>query len=346
MPKPDKLDSIIRVVTPENIGFEYRLAGPFRRLPAFLIDFTIVCAINFAIMVIASMTITWVSFGLAIFTIMVTWFAVFWFFGGLCEIFLNGQTPGKWLLGLRTLTYEGQPISAMQAIFRNMMRAADLLMPLLGLVVMMFNRRFQRLGDLVAGTIVVVEERHWLTGVAKLDDPRAIQLAAYLPPNYVVSRSLARALATYVERRKFFSPPRRKEVAKHLAEPLLMKFGLPPDTSYDLLLCSLFYRTFIADRGDDEQQLEAARKQNPFAGVQVPGAYGQPYPYPPSYGAPQGYPYGYGQPIYVQPGYGQPGYGQPYQPGYGQFPPLPPPAPMPLPQATMAGITFDPPPAR
>lgn len=340
MPKQDKLDSIIRVVTPENIGFEYRLAGPFRRLPAFLIDLTIVAAINVTIFVVFSLTVTWISFGLAIFTMLVTWFAVFWFFGGMCEMLLNGQTPGKWLLGLRTLTYEGQPISALQAIFRNLMRAADLMMPLLGLIVMMFNRRFQRLGDLVAGTIVVVEERHWLTGVAKLDDPRAIQLAAYLPPNYVVSRSLAKALATYVERRKFFSPPRRKEVAKHLAEPLLAKFGLPGDTSYDLLLCSLFYRTFIADRGDDEKQLEAARKQHPFAGVQVPGAYQQPYPYP-QYGAPQ-YPYGYGQPVYVQPGqpaYGQPGFGQPY----GQFPP-PAPAPMPLPQSTMAGITFDPPP--
>ncbi|MBC7855836.1 MAG: RDD family protein [Pirellulaceae bacterium] len=334
MPKLDKLDSIIRVVTPENIGFEYRLAGPFRRLPAFIIDFSIVCAINVAIFVIFSLTVTWISLGLAAFSMFVTWFAVFWFFGGLCETFLNGQTPGKWLLGLRTLTYDGQPISALQAIFRNLMRAADLLMPLLGLVVMMFNRRFQRLGDLVAGTIVVVEERHWLTGVAKLDDPRAIQLAAYLPPNYVVSRSQARALATYVERRKFFSLPRRREVAKHLAEPLLAKFGLPPDTSYDLLLCSLFYRTFIADRGDDEKQLEAARKQNPFAGMQAPGAYPQPY------GAPQNYPYGYGQPVYMQAGYGQP-----YQPGFGQYPPSPPPAPLPLPQETMAGITFDAPPA-
>ena len=337
MPKQDKLDSIIRVVTPENIGFEYRLAGPFRRLPAFLIDFAIVAAINIAIFVIFLLTVAWTG-GMGAFAMLVTWFAVFWFFGGMCETLLNGQTPGKWLLGLRTLTYEGQPISALQAIFRNLMRAADLIMPLLGLAVMMFNRRFQRLGDLVAGTIVVVEERHWLTGVAKLDDPRAIQLAAYLPPNYVVSRSLAKALATYVERRKFFSPPRRKEVAKHLAEPLLAKFGLPADTSYDLLLCSLFYRTFIADRGDDEKQLEAARKQNPFAGVQVPGAYPQP-----QYGAPQ-YPHGYGQPVYVQPGqpaYGQPQFGQPYQPV--QFPP-PAPSPLPLPQATMAGITFDPPP--
>src|SRR6185436_3283682 len=147
MAKPEKLDSIIRVVTPENIGFEYRLAGPFRRLPAFLIDLAIVAAINVTIFVVFSLTVTWISFGLAIFTMLVTWFAVFWFFGGVCEMLLNGQTPGKWLLGLRTLTYEGQPISALQAIFRNLMRAADLMMPLLGLVVMMFNRRFQRLGD-------------------------------------------------------------------------------------------------------------------------------------------------------------------------------------------------------
>ena len=33
------LDATIDVVTPENIAFEYRLAGPFRRLPAFLLDF-------------------------------------------------------------------------------------------------------------------------------------------------------------------------------------------------------------------------------------------------------------------------------------------------------------------
>jgi hypothetical protein len=72
---------------------------------------------------------------------------------------------------------------------------------------------------------VVVEQRQWLMGVAKLDDPRAIQLAAYLPPNFVVPRSMARALATYVERRKFFSIPRRREVARHLAEPLLARFG-------------------------------------------------------------------------------------------------------------------------
>ena len=105
MLKQDKLDSIIRVVTPENIGFEYRLAGPFRRLPAFLIDLAIVAAINTAIFVIFLLTVAWLG-GVGVFTMLVTWFVVFWFFGGLCETMLNGQTPGKWLLGLRTQQQE------------------------------------------------------------------------------------------------------------------------------------------------------------------------------------------------------------------------------------------------
>jgi hypothetical protein len=37
-----------------------------------------------------------------------------------------------------------------------------------------------------------------------------------------------------------------------LAEPLLEKFGMRRDTSHDLLLCALYYRTFIADRAADE----------------------------------------------------------------------------------------------
>jgi uncharacterized RDD family membrane protein YckC len=268
------LDATIHVVTPENIAFEYRLAGPFRRLPAFLLDFCIGTAIFLALVIAISLLITPASGSLAAALVLLLFFVVWWFYGVLFETFMNGQTPGKHVLGLRVLSDTGQPINGMQATLRNLLRAADLLFPLLGLLVMALNRKYQRLGDLVAGTIVVVEERQWLTGVARLEDPRAIQLAAYLPPNFVVSRSLAKSLATYVERRRFFTPPRRREVARHLAIPLLERFGLPPDTSYDLLLCALYYRTFIADRSQDERHLAEAQAafaaNNPFAYFQQP----------------------------------------------------------------------------
>lgn len=278
----EQIDSVIRVITPENIAFEYRLAGPFRRLPAFLID----CAIQTALMIFITfvsflLIATTVSGGLAMAIVILSFFGLNWFYCGLFETYMNGQTPGKRLTGIRVLTTEGQPINAMQAIMRNLFRGADLFpaLPVLGIIVMSLNGRSQRLGDLVSGTIVVIEQNSWLTGVARLEDPRAIQLAGYLPPNFVVGRPLARALATYVERRRFFSPLRRREVAKHLAEPLLIQFGLPLDTSYDLLLCALYYRTFIADRGEDEQRLAEAKaaavQANPF---QHPFQQPQPFP--------------------------------------------------------------------
>ena len=280
--KQPPIDSIIRVVTPENIAFEYRVAGPFRRLPAYLLDLAIIVAVQVVLGMALMFTVGMVSTGLAGFVFLISNFIIGWFYGGLFETLMNGQTPGKWMLGLRVLTYNGQPINAMQAVMRNILRSVDILIfpPFLffalnGVIVMSLNRRYQRLGDVVCGTIVVIEERHWLTGVAKLEDPRAIQLASFLPPNFIVSRSLAKALSTYVERRRFFSPLRRREVARHLGEPLLRKFGLPLDTSYDLLLCALYYRTFIAHRGEDERRLAeataAAGVQNPFAGMQPGG---------------------------------------------------------------------------
>lgn len=276
MARKDKpLDSTLQVVTPENIAFEYQLAGPFRRLPALLLDFFFVIAVLIIMSILISSTIGFVSSGLANFIAAVAGFTIWWFYAAIFETFLNGQTPGKYILGLRVLSIHGEPINGMQAVLRALLSTADLFLGVVGLTVMSMNRRHQRLGDLVAGTIVVVEDRKWLTGVAKLDDPRAIQLAAYLPPNFVVSRTLARALSTYVERRRFFTPLRRREVARHLAEPLLGRFGLPPDTSYDLLLCALYYRTFIADRSQDERLLAEAQaafaKSNPFTGPFMPG---------------------------------------------------------------------------
>jgi hypothetical protein len=140
-----------------------------------------------------------------------------------------------------------------------------------GLIAMTCNRRFQRLGDLVCGTVVVIEERHWLTGVAKIEDARAAQLAEYLPVDFRASRSLAQTLATYVDRRRFFTQARRREVARHLGEPLLTKLGLRGDTSHDLLLCALYYRTFIADRPEEDRP-QWAGGVSPFA----PGPVGDP----------------------------------------------------------------------
>ena len=263
------IDSTIQIVTPENIAFEYRVAGPFRRLPAFLIDLALRMVFFFIIMFLLSFVAPLFGAGMTMAFGIVLAFVLEWFYGGLFETFMNGQTPGKWMLGLRVLTIDGQPITGLQAVMRNILRAVDTMpwvslqalgtdvpiyiFPLftLGLVSMALNDRYQRLGDLVCGTMVVVEERTWLRGAAKLEDPRAAQLAQLIPANFIMSRTLSRAIALYVDRRERLPVGRRREVARHLAEPLLRQFQLPPDTSYDLLLCALYHRKFIG--GDVER---------------------------------------------------------------------------------------------
>ena len=246
-----QLDTTIEIVTPENIAFAYQVAGPFRRFPAYLIDLGIRFGIVGLMWTVLSVFAGLGGGPLALAIGLIGMFLLEWFYGGFFETYMNGQTPGKRAMGIRVLTVDGQPINGLQAVLRNILRTVDLypmlslemfgvpaplyILPtyMVGLVTMMLNHRFQRVGDLVCGTLVVIEERSWLTGVVKLEDERAAKLAEYIPPDFRVSRSLARSLAMYVERRRFFAPARRGEVAKYLANPLLAQFGMKSDTSCD-----------------------------------------------------------------------------------------------------------------
>jgi hypothetical protein len=182
------------------------------------------------------------------------------------------------MMRIRVVGTEGQPISGSQAVLRNVLRAVDGLPSLgvpfylVGLVVSSLGERFQRLGDWAAGTMVVVEEPQRHYGVVNVTEPEALRLAASIPPGFVVSRSLGRALSAYVQRRQVFPWRRRVEIAMHLAGPLREKFDLPANTSPDMLLCALYYRTFIGD-----QLQSAVDNNNPFALVQSvavqPGVY-------------------------------------------------------------------------
>jgi hypothetical protein len=126
---------------------------------------------------------------------------------------------------------------------------------MVALLTMVMTRRMQRLGDLAAGTMVIVDERSWRLPVAKVDDPRVAALASYFPGDYRVSRSMARALAIYAERRHYLTPARRREVARHLTVPLVDLFEFRRDIDPDLLMYALYYRTFLTDASDDNPDL-------------------------------------------------------------------------------------------
>ncbi|MEM9827383.1 MAG: RDD family protein [Planctomycetota bacterium] len=290
MPQTTALDTTIDVVTPENIAFDYQLAGPFRRFPAYLIDWVIQWAIilGFAILVIMSGVLL-VGGGASPFAqaiILIAWFVVSFFYGTVCETVFNGRTAGKAMCGLRVIDVEGRPLSGSQAFLRNLIRVADTMplapLPLfvtdgspmaryiiptgmVALVVMTTTRRMQRLGDLAAGTMVIIDERAIRLPVVKVDDPRVPALASYIPGDYRVSRQMARMLAMYIERRSYLTPPRRREVAKHITGNLVERFDFRPDIDPDLLLYSLYYQTFLRDEQSPPPDLGALAGFSPLA---------------------------------------------------------------------------------
>jgi hypothetical protein len=111
---------------------------------------------------------------------------------------------------------------------------------------MSITQRFQRVGDLAADTMVIVEERAWQPQLFKIDDSRANALAEYIPADFVVPLSMAKALSLYVAKRSTLPLSRRHELAKHLADPLIAKFGFMADTSPDLMLCALYLHAFYS----------------------------------------------------------------------------------------------------
>ncbi len=258
---PRQLDTRVKVVTPENIAFQYHVAGPFRRLPAYLIDLAIRVGICLAALFGLSIVFSLAGLGnVGQGLWCVLFFLLAWFYGGVFETFWNGQTPGKRMMRIRVLSVEGQAINASQAVLRNILRAVDSLpgFYLLGLISASMNDRFQRLGDLACGTMVVSEEPHWLRGVAKVNEPEVLRLTARIPAWFQPNRSLARALAVYVGRRANFTPSRRIQIARYLGVPLRERLGLPQRTHLDYLLCALYNRAFVTDEVPESGAPDAA----------------------------------------------------------------------------------------
>lgn len=229
------LDSRILVSTPENVAFDYRLAGPFTRALALLIDITIltVCITGIAI-VLSFLGAS--GIGLLLFIA----FVVFWGYGGLMEGLWNGQTLGKKLVGLRVVADTGLAINAGQAMLRNILRYADLFPPFFpGAVAMLFGNRFQRLGDLSAGTMVILD------GQRTSPRPPVVEgvtdrMRSRIPSHFRPDPALIECLAAYVGQRQDLSTARRLELSQILARHFIRTWSLPPKINTDHLLCAIY----------------------------------------------------------------------------------------------------------
>jgi uncharacterized RDD family membrane protein YckC len=243
----EPLDTVVKLVTPERIIIVHPLAGPARRFVAYLLDLMVLIAATVAIL-FASIILSLGSpsgFG----PFLVGLFVLTWGYGAFCEGIFNGQTLGKAIMRIRVVSDRGVPISGAQAIIRNLVASVDgvAFCFQIGLASMVLSRKFQRLGDLAAGTMVVIEERRQRRGVTRVKEPEVTELLPWLPGRIAARSELARVLSDYVEARRRFAPERRAEMAGPLANTFRAQFGLSEKASSDAILCAVYHRVFVGE---------------------------------------------------------------------------------------------------
>jgi uncharacterized RDD family membrane protein YckC len=203
------LDTLYTAETPEGIALSLRPAGIVPRSIAYAIDFGIRMGIFFIVVMIAG-----AAGGLGAAVVLITFFALEWFYPVIFELSLSGATPGKRIMGLQVVMDSGLPVTPAASVVRNLLRAADFL-PMLyafGGLSMLLQPHFKRLGDMAAGTLVVYSEAVVLHGA--VPDAQAVAPARPLQP-----REQA-AVVSWAGRAARLTPDRLEELAE-LARPLI-----------------------------------------------------------------------------------------------------------------------------
>jgi uncharacterized membrane protein SpoIIM required for sporulation/uncharacterized RDD family membrane protein YckC len=202
------LDTVRYVEAPEGVEIAIRAAGPVSRLGAWLIDLAIRICLYTGV---ARLPILSGNVGFGIFVLF--FFLCEWFYPVLFEVFLGGATPGKRALRLVVLHRDGTPVGWTSSLVRNLVLTADFLpfCYLGGLVSMLVDRDFRRLGDLAAGT--VVSRCPETSAVFRVPDVPPVR------PPVALQLEEQRALLEYAERLGTWSRERACELAA-LVEPL------------------------------------------------------------------------------------------------------------------------------
>jgi uncharacterized RDD family membrane protein YckC len=167
--QPSALGSLsdkLTIETPEQMPLEFTTAGIGSRFLALALDTVIQIGIGAATFIILALvgvtgeSLGWrgerlwllAALGFSGFLLMFGYFAIF-------EILWNGQTPGKRVVGIRVVKETGRPLTPSETVGRNLLRIVDQLPVFyaVGMLVALLNAKNQRLGDFIAGSVVVRE---------------------------------------------------------------------------------------------------------------------------------------------------------------------------------------------
>jgi uncharacterized RDD family membrane protein YckC len=217
-----------RMVTPEAVALEFSTANVGSRILAFLIDVIIVGLVIFVGVMALTLGNAALPEWLVVSILIPGWYLGYFV---VSETLWKGRTVGKAALGLRVVTKEGGPVRFRHAALRALLGVVDFAIGsgFFAVVFILFTRDNQRLGDIVAGTLVL-RERSGLPAPA----PVSFEVPPGLEP-YVATLDVSglrveeyQVVRTFLLRAPSLPPDPRATLALQLASPLVERLRPPP----------------------------------------------------------------------------------------------------------------------
>ncbi len=238
------MDDRYTIDTPENIAFDYDIAGIGSRFIATLIDtFLIILFIIAMSMVLGILLpllniqldlsenfLIWLLVG-GLFLLLIAYYVIF-------EMIWNGQTPGKRTVRLRVVRQGGLPVTFVAVALRNLLRLVDFLPSFygVGVVTMFIDGQSRRLGDFAAGTLVVRERAavslDALTASSSDAAPPADAVLT-LPNINLITAEDYTLIQEFLRRRPELNSTARARLGQQLAEPIQERLGVTVEPRYN-----------------------------------------------------------------------------------------------------------------
>lgn len=245
------------IETPEHVVVQIEVAGLGSRALAAILDVLILVIWTWAFQEVSGSLIGGAPGGWATAILILVNSAVYWIYFTGFEAWRGGQTPGKRLVGIRVIRDTGHGVTFSSAAIRNLLRIADFLPPpyLTGLALILFHPRAKRLGDMVAGTVVVRDR--------PAPASAEVAISADAPSDTLGAPELEegefRLLREFVERSATLDDDSRDRLATRLAGRFADRYPLRPPR--DLVFLRQLFR------------LELDRRQGRFV-ISRPGGAG------------------------------------------------------------------------
>jgi uncharacterized RDD family membrane protein YckC len=261
-----RMQESLKVKTPEHVTLNFRLAGIGSRGAAQIVDTLILSLLYIGMVAILTFTdqhlerFFFEARSAVIAFVIILLFAIQWGYFFLFEWLSGGKTPGKMIIGIRVVKEDGGKASILSILIRNLLRIIDMLpfYYLIGMLMVFFHKNHKRLGDLVAGTIVIHERKKRKNSnkqnpVEQELQNRGIE-AGQLEIGEWARKSFSKKdwdlLNTYVHRYPGLKASEKTEMSKQVASILLPKIGLEDGTTNIRQLEDWLFSAYLALKED------------------------------------------------------------------------------------------------